>query len=104
MSSAGSVTVDATYMVYSLAQTGPAGGLSANVKNGTFNMANAKTSVSGNAGFGSDGSLTVHGNVTVTVNATADAIAQVRAHDLSISGYYAAVNWVKADLTAVQNA
>ena len=84
--------VDSTYTVYSLAETGPAGGLSASVVSVSANNADAKTSVTGNAGFGSDGNLTVTGDVSVTVNATADAIAQVRDHELFISEYKAALN------------
>ncbi|NLF29012.1 MAG: hypothetical protein GX592_14040, partial [Clostridiales bacterium] len=103
-SSVGSVNVKSIYTVYSIAKTGAAGGLNASLVDANYNEAKANTSVSGNAGFGSDGDLTVLEDVLVSVEATADAIAEVKSPRLSISGVKVAVNKVTANLNAQQNA
>ena len=103
-SSVGDVTVRNAYTIYSHAETGAAGGLSGSIVEGAGNTAKATTSVSGSAGFGSDGTLRVQGDVLAEVQAIGDAIATVSSHRLSLSGVRVAVNEVRADFNARQSA
>ena len=103
-SSVGDVTVRNAYTIYSHAETGAAGGLSGSIVEGAGNTAKATTSVSGSAGFGSDGTLRVQGDVLAEVQAIGDAIATVSSHRLTLSGVRVAVNEVRADFNARQSA
>jgi len=103
---AGSVTILTTYRADSLAEVGPAGGLSGSVQAiaANVNSANAQTTVTARAGFAGTGSSIISGNLVVRVTGNGTATARGRTYNITVSGVRVAINEVYATLNATQEA